>query len=277
MTRTLSMTVSGLLSSDILLAVFLPLVILFIGLTHLPIPTFSDLRNILSLKSNLSAQNRHPIFSLRQAHASFSSYATLSERELSAKFASYATLNRANKRLARKIGYEQKLKRAKEVIHLNAIITEGISELAEDEMPSLSLGKGTTGGLDSTDLSRVRESLNHFVRDWSEEGKDEREKIFNPILEVLRCIKYEKRKELKVLVPGCGLGRLAWDVSQLGKKNCTFTRISNTTLDRLRDDCKRPIFVYAPISAFPTFTETYTQDKDAHSSPLRALVFPPTH
>jgi len=211
------MTVSGWLSSDILLAVFLPLVILCIGLTHFSIPTFSDLRNILSLKSNLSVQNRHPIFSLRQAHASFSSYAILSERELGAKFASYATLNRANKRLARKIGYEQKLERAKEVIHLNAIITEGISELAEDEMPSLFLGKRTTRGLDSTDLSRVRESLNHFVRDWSEEGKDEREKIFNPILEVLRCVQYEKRKEMKVLVPGCGLGRLAWEVSQLGK------------------------------------------------------------
>ncbi len=127
-------------------------------------------------------------------------------------------MNRANKRLARKIGYEQKLERAKEVIHLNALITEGITELAEDEMPSLFLGKRTTGGLD---LSRVRESLNHFVRDWSEEGKDEREKIFKPILDVLRCIKKENREETKVLVPGCGLGRLAWEVSQLGKKNCT--------------------------------------------------------
>lgn len=212
------MTASGLLSSDILLAAFLPLVILLVGLTNFPKPSLSELSSILYFKSNLSYQNRYPIFSLKRAYASFSSYTVLSERELGTKFASYATLNRASKRLARKIGYEQKLERAKEVFHLNAIITEGITELAEDEMPSLTLWKwNASRGLDSADLSRVRESLSHFVRDWSEEGKGEREKIFEPILEVLRCTKEEERKEMKVLVPGCGLGRLAWDVSQLGK------------------------------------------------------------
>jgi len=62
----------------------------------------------------------------------------------------------------------------------------------------------------------VRETLKHFVRDWSEEGKEEREKIFQPIFDVLKEVGEDQRGSMKVLIPGCGLGRLAWEVSQLG-------------------------------------------------------------
>ena len=67
------------------------------------------------------------------------------------------------------------------------------------------------------DLGRVQESLKHYVRDWSEEGAKERGRIFEPILRVLRDVPVDDRRKLKVLVPGSGLGRLAWEISELGK------------------------------------------------------------
>jgi carnosine N-methyltransferase len=63
---------------------------------------------------------------------------------------------------------------------------------------------------------RVRESLKHFIRDWSSDGIREREKIFTPILDVLRSVDVDDRATKRVLVPGSGLGRLAWEISELG-------------------------------------------------------------
>jgi len=74
-------------------------------------------------------------------------------------------------------------------------------------------GSNSDGGVN---LGRIRETLKHFVRDWSLDGKMERDRIFHPILEVLKDIPESGRKGMKVLIPGSGLGRLAWEVSGLG-------------------------------------------------------------
>ncbi|GLB38755.1 putative N2227 [Lyophyllum shimeji] len=122
----------------------------------------------------------------------------------------YGTLGRAHKRLGIKIGYPAKLERLKSVTDLNTTITEGIADLAAKEF-GLSRTYGGHG-----DLGRVRESLKHFIRDWSEEGAQEREKIFRPILNVLEALREDERQSKRVLVPGSGLGRLAWEISELG-------------------------------------------------------------
>ena len=127
--------------------------------------------------------------------------------------ASYSTLGRKHKRLGYNIGYPTKLDRLKEVTHLNSEITKRISELARSEFE---LDRGAVVRLGSGDLGRVRESLKHFVRDWSEQGAEERGEIFNPILDVLREIEPDDRANKKVIVPGSGLGRLAWEISELG-------------------------------------------------------------
>ncbi|KAG8991336.1 hypothetical protein FRB90_001390 [Tulasnella sp. 427] len=70
------------------------------------------------------------------------------------------------------------------------------------------------------DMDKVRSSLKQFVRDWSEEGKPERDATYAPMLEALLShfsdIPQEERLNIRVLVPGTGLGRLAWDVAHLG-------------------------------------------------------------
>ncbi|WOO79754.1 Carnosine N-methyltransferase [Vanrija pseudolonga] len=69
------------------------------------------------------------------------------------------------------------------------------------------------------DLSqdKVRSTLRSFARDWSVEGAAERAAAYDPILRALEAYyPPEKREGVKVLVPGCGLGRLAMEIAALG-------------------------------------------------------------
>ncbi|KAH9485642.1 Carnosine N-methyltransferase [Psilocybe cubensis] len=202
-----------ILASDTLLASFIPLIILVIGYKHFSF-NVSNLRDLLSV-----GYRKRPVygyFSLPRAYFSFDQYAQLSARELSKMRASYRKLGRANEKIGFKIGYPKKLDRLQEEIANNATITAGITSLALDEFPSLKTNVDAPIDPNSADLGRVRESLKHYVRDWSSEGKPERARIFAPILKLLQKVPANSRQDLKVLVPGCGLGRLAWEISELG-------------------------------------------------------------
>ncbi|KAG6826998.1 hypothetical protein H0H92_013613 [Tricholoma furcatifolium] len=166
-------------------------------------PFFSQLLYFLSKKS-------HGPFSLKKAYDSYSSYTRIAATEIANRRATYNTLGRAYKRLGNTIGYQEKLDTLKLVTDLNASITESIAELAASEFE---LGEPDFG---NGDIGRVRESLKHFIRDWSSEGTMERERIFQPILDVLRAVDGPERSGKRILVPGSGLGRLAWEISQLG-------------------------------------------------------------
>ncbi|KAK0486514.1 N2227-like protein-domain-containing protein [Armillaria novae-zelandiae] len=195
---------------DILAAVFLPLVILFLVFRVYPTLAWSD---ILSLFS--AARTDAGIFSPQHAFHSFKRYRQLSMHELSRSRAAYVTLGRKHKRIGYDIGYPAKLNALEKTIEANSKIADAIARLASVEHDllewpahNISVGSG--------DLSRVRESLRHFVRDWSTEGAAERKKIFTPILDVLGAVAPGERAGRRVLIPGSGLGRLAWEVSQLG-------------------------------------------------------------
>lgn len=70
------------------------------------------------------------------------------------------------------------------------------------------------------DLDKVRSTIKQFVRDWSHEGTSEREAAYDPILEALenafKHVSAVQRTQLRVLVPGAGLGRLAFEIAWLG-------------------------------------------------------------
>ncbi|KAG1730248.1 N2227-domain-containing protein [Suillus paluster] len=70
------------------------------------------------------------------------------------------------------------------------------------------------------DMDKLRSTLKQFVRDWSEEGKEERETCYTPMKDALVAHfsdqPPESRQNIRVLVPGAGLGRLAYDVANLG-------------------------------------------------------------
>ncbi|KAF9486063.1 N2227-domain-containing protein [Pholiota conissans] len=199
-------------ASDVLLACFLPLAILILSYKHFPSFALSDIRDLFAFSPR--NRRRHGHFSLERAYYSFSQYARLSANELSRMRSSYATLSRTNRNIGYKIGYTKKLDHLRDVTSLNTVVVDGIVELALEEFPFLK--DEPVINTDFADLGRVRESLKHFVRDWSEEGATERARIFTPIINLLSEVDAGQRGQMKVLVPGCGLGRLAWEISQLG-------------------------------------------------------------
>ena len=58
--------------------------------------------------------------------------------------------------------------------------------------------------------------INHLVRDWSSVGAEERSKCYGPLLDSLESLYPDNKENIKVLVPGAGLGRLAWEIANRG-------------------------------------------------------------
>lgn len=81
----------------------------------------------------------------------------------------------------------------------------------------------------SRNSSKVRSTLRQFVRDWAAEGKAERLASYGPLIEALwkRMPAVDKKGQHlgngqgangapRVLCPGCGLGRLPFDLARMG-------------------------------------------------------------
>ncbi|KAI0828007.1 N2227-domain-containing protein [Trametes gibbosa] len=203
--------IQHLVNSDHLLAWATPALLLVLSLKILGNP-----RNLLEVIFGSAPKSVVGHFSVRRAAASYAQYAKLSRRELGAMQASYKRMSWARRRTGFDLGYTKKLDRLEDSIQTNAVIAEAIASLAREEYPEKFERSSVLEPEIVGDISRVRESLKHFVRDWSAEGRDERARMFAPILDVLNTVALGERERMRVLVPGCGLGRLAWEVSQLG-------------------------------------------------------------
>jgi len=68
------------------------------------------------------------------------------------------------------------------------------------------------------DVDKVQSTLKQLVRDWSEEGEEERRLSYEPLLDELERFYGDvpDRNSVRVLVPGAGLARLAYEVAKRG-------------------------------------------------------------
>ncbi|XP_028270120.1 carnosine N-methyltransferase isoform X2 [Parambassis ranga] len=69
------------------------------------------------------------------------------------------------------------------------------------------------------DMDKLKSTIKQFVRDWSETGQAERDSCYKPIIqEIMRIFPSDQHdvSKVTVLVPGAGLGRLAWEIARLG-------------------------------------------------------------
>lgn len=69
------------------------------------------------------------------------------------------------------------------------------------------------------DVHKVQITLKQIFRDWSAEGFLEREQCYKPIIdEITDFFNLQKRRieEVKVLIPGAGLGRLIYEIAYRG-------------------------------------------------------------
>jgi hypothetical protein len=162
----------------------------------------------------ISTKAKPDPWSLTTAAAAFRQYERFANTETTRMRASYAKLTADQERIALAVNYGSKLDKLDEATRINGAVTGGIADLAVRELGSDANELETREG---GSLFRMRETLLHFVRDWSDEGAAERNVIFAPILEVLTEVEESKRGDMKVLIPGSGLARLAWEISQLGE------------------------------------------------------------
>jgi len=70
--------------------------------------------------------------------------------------------------------------------------------------------------LTEIEVENLRSLLRQMVRDWSEEGDHERALSYQPILQELERRFRGPREDVNILVPGAGLGRLAFEIAKLG-------------------------------------------------------------
>jgi hypothetical protein len=75
--------------------------------------------------------------------------------------------------------------------------------------------------IEEKNISKVRSTLKQFVRDWADEGAEERSVAYDPLLVALQKYLDPKARrpdgnKWRVLCPGSGLGRLPYDAACLG-------------------------------------------------------------
>ncbi|KAJ5764906.1 hypothetical protein N7520_004465 [Penicillium odoratum] len=91
----------------------------------------------------------------------------------------------------------------------------GLSATPDKDDPT----KNWHGTATSSDVNKAHSTIRQFYRDWSAEGRIEREVCYDPVLQDLRNEFQTRRaagEEIRVLVPGAGLGRLVFEVCLAG-------------------------------------------------------------
>ena len=65
------------------------------------------------------------------------------------------------------------------------------------------------------EINKLRSTLKLFIRDWTIEGKKERDMTYIPVMTEIKKY-FQNFNDKKILVPGSGLGRLAFEIAKLG-------------------------------------------------------------
>ncbi|PKI82655.1 hypothetical protein MVES_003460 [Malassezia vespertilionis] len=115
-------------------------------------------------------------------------------------------------------GVRERIAEIDDRIRRNAHVLSQIAEFCRDFLGERVEVQetGTTKHVADADADRVRTVIRQLARDWSAQGKQERDAAYTPIVEAL-CARFPAvRKKVRLLVPGAGLARLAFDLAMLG-------------------------------------------------------------
>ena len=126
-----------------------------------------------------------------------------------------------HQKLLRKHGYQDTLDDLKQAVEKNMEVIQHILLDVDGMFENVSHQKDAKE-VDprvrptAMDMDKVQSTIKQIVRDWSSAGAEERAKCYDPLLAALDSLHPDNRHLVKVLVPGSGLGRLAWEIASRG-------------------------------------------------------------
>lgn len=166
-------------------------------------------QSLLGTSGSANTSSRNAILS---AIAALDGYKENTHSLLSRRYALFAKLSLTHRQIATDVGYLDRLHEISVRIDNNVRIVRALAKFARRKH-----------AVKDSELQAVRplsngaviELLNHYVRDWSNETAADRNLLFEPILTRLQN-EFPDATNKKVLVPGSGLARLAYEISALG-------------------------------------------------------------
>lgn len=137
---------------------------------------------------------------------------------LTRRYALFSKMPTRHRKIAEQTGYLDRLGELDQRIAANAKIVAGLVRFAKKRHNIKDYELRVVANPVSN--GSVIELLNHYVRDWAVDQAGEREELFRPLLE---CLEEEfadtaSRRHKRVMVPGSGLARAAYEIAQLGFK-----------------------------------------------------------
>lgn len=181
-----------------------------------------DCINNDSLEKNLENEEEERR-NFHQVIAAFKHYGTYSFRRINKTEAYLNTLPPHHQEMLSK--YRNHLNRVRDCIGVNYRIIckmiKNVDQLFENGMETKTVQQddGQVTKIRQQDLENVQVTLKQFARDWSYDGEEERQQCYKPIIdEILNFYKPSELDvgEIKILVPGAGLGRLTYELAYRG-------------------------------------------------------------
>ncbi|KAF7193065.1 Carnosine N-methyltransferase [Pseudocercospora fuligena] len=167
---------------------------------------------------------KHPRWQILEALHGFDRYETIVGAEITRFEDLYKHVPKKHKKLlSSTINYSQNFAEARSKISINAKFCKGVVafalqyyKISRHELEAFI--HDTDDGKPRPQLrTTVSQTLKHMVRDWSPAGQEERDTTFPYILETLsNNLPPKDNSTYKILVPGAGLGGLAYEISRLG-------------------------------------------------------------
>ncbi|KAF7548807.1 hypothetical protein G7Z17_g6821 [Cylindrodendrum hubeiense] len=170
------------------------------------------------LKSN------HPRHRLLDALHGFTRYQERQKTELDRLKGLYKHVSKAQKSLLEhQVKYSKKFNRINHILSQDQVLCDRI---VQNALEFYGIGneelqkhiKDTESAGRKADKIAVSQSLKHIVRDWTEPGAHERDGPFLCLLKTLQQMfpNRDNAAPIKALLPGAGLGRLGYDIADLG-------------------------------------------------------------
>lgn len=107
-----------------------------------------------------------------------------------------------------------------EAIDINADIADAVLSIGLNTYGIDSNNSEWKGAATPSDMDKVRSTIRQLYRDWAAEGAHERSASFDPIISALNQsfahLTPAQRSHTNILVPGAGLGRLAFEINRAG-------------------------------------------------------------